>query len=59
MSNIEVLEKTLPVAPLKIAAMESCSTLGQTVNDYIVSFREHDISDGTESTLLVDNRYTY
>lgn len=40
MSEIEMLEKTLPYAPLKIVAMESCKELGQKVNDYIVSFRE-------------------
>ena len=40
MSNIELLEKTLPAAPLKLIAMESCRELGQKVNDYIVSFRE-------------------
>ena len=39
MTNIELLEKTLPVAPLKIAALESCRELGQKVDDYIVSFR--------------------
>ncbi len=39
MANIELLEKTLPTAPLKIAALESCKELGQKVNDYIVSFR--------------------
>jgi len=39
MSNIELLEKTLPAAPLKLIAMESCRELGQKVNDYIVSFR--------------------
>ena len=27
MSNIELIEKTLPVAPLKIAAMEAVSNL--------------------------------
>ncbi len=27
MANIELLEKTLPVAPLKLAAMESCKEL--------------------------------
>lgn len=54
MSNIEVLEKTLPVAPLKIAAMESCRSLGQKVNDYIVSFRENTISEVTESPLYVN-----
>ena len=35
----ELLEKTLPAAPLKLIAMESCRELGQKVNDYIVSFR--------------------
>ena len=39
MSNIELLEKTLPMAPLKIVALDSCKELGQMVNDYIVSFR--------------------
>ena len=39
MSNIELLEKTLPMAPLKIVALDSCKELGQKVNDYIVSFR--------------------
>lgn len=41
MANITLLEKTLPTAPLKIAALESCSGLGQKVNDYIVSFRQN------------------
>ncbi len=36
MPNIELLEKNLPVAPLKLAALESCRELGQKVNDYIV-----------------------
>ena len=40
MSNIELLEKTLPMAPLKIVALDSCKELGQKVNDYIVSFRK-------------------
>ncbi len=40
MANIELLEKTLPTAPLKIAALDSCKELGQKVNDYIVSFRQ-------------------
>ena len=30
MSNIELIEKTLPVAPLKIAAMESCIAVSYT-----------------------------
>ena len=56
MSNIEFLEKTLPTAPLKIVAMESCRTLGQKVNDYIVSFRENTVSEVSESPLYVNYR---
>ena len=54
MSNIELLEKTLPTAPLKIVAMESCRELGQKVNDYIVSFRENTVSEVSESSLYVN-----
>ena len=54
MSNIELLERTLPVAPLKIAAMESCRGLGQKVNDYLVSFRENTINEVNESPLYVN-----
>ena len=41
MPNIELLEQALPVAPLKIAALDSCKDLGQKVNDYIVGFRKN------------------
>ena len=54
MSNIELLERTLPVAPLKIVAMESCRGLGQKVNDYIVSFRENTINEVSESSIYVN-----
>ena len=54
MSNIEVLEKILPVAPLNIAVMETCREMGQRVNDYIVSFRENTINEVTESPLYVN-----
>ena len=40
MANITQLEKTLPTAPLKIVALDSCKELGKKVNDYIVSFRQ-------------------
>lgn len=39
MLNLNELEKTLPVAPLKIAALDSCKDLAKKVNDYIVDFR--------------------
>lgn len=48
MSSITQLEKTLPTAPLKIVALESCKELGQKVNDYIVSFRQEAISEYPE-----------
>ncbi|MCC2254723.1 ribose-phosphate pyrophosphokinase [Ruminococcus sp. CLA-AA-H200] len=54
MSNIELLEQTLPVAPLKIAALESCRPLAQKVNDYIVSFRANTINEVSESPLYVN-----
>ena len=55
-TNIDLLEQTLPVAPLKIVAMESCRELGRKVNDYIVSFRENTINEVTESPLYVNYR---
>ena len=36
MTNIELMEKALPTAPLKIAALESCKDLATKVNDHIV-----------------------
>ena len=54
MSNIELLERTLPTAPLKPAAMESCRSMGQKVNDYLVSFRENTINEVKESPLYVN-----
>ena len=54
MSNIELLEKTLPAAPLKLIAMERRRELGQKVNDYIVSFRENTINEVSESSLYVN-----
>lgn len=40
MPNINVIENTLPVAPLRIAALDSCHDLAEKVNDYIVGFRK-------------------
>lgn len=34
-----LLEQALPVAPLKIAALESCSDLASKINQYLVTFR--------------------
>lgn len=41
MPNVRELENALPVAPLKVLAMESAAALGVRVNDYLVSFRKN------------------
>lgn len=43
MSNDYVFNDTLPVAPLKIAALESCKDLAGKVNEHILNFRHNDI----------------
>ena len=53
-NNIEALEKTLPTAPIKLVAMESCKDLGQKVNDYLVSFRKDTINEITNSPLYAN-----
>lgn len=47
MANDYVFNDQLPVAPLKIAALESCRELAQKVNDHIVDFRRNDIEELT------------
>ena len=37
MPNIKLMESGLPVAPLKIGALESCRELGEKVNDTLYS----------------------
>ena len=54
MANITLLEKTLPTAPLKIAALDSCKELGQKVNDYIVSFRQNATEDYPDLAFLAN-----
>lgn len=40
MPNLRKLENALPVAPLKIAAMDSASKIGKSVDRYLVDFRK-------------------
>ena len=42
MSNQYVFNDRLPIAPLKIAALESCRPLAEMVNSHIVNFRRND-----------------
>ena len=45
MSNQYVFNDRLPLAPLKIAALESCRDLAQKVNDHIENFRRNDAEE--------------
>ena len=52
MANTKLMEEAFPVAPLKIAALESCRELGKKVNDYIVDFRRDRANDSLDSPLF-------
>lgn len=52
MPNLEFLEQALPVAPLKIAALESCHDLGKKISDYIVQFRQGTLKEHLDSPLF-------
>ena len=39
MPNIELLEKSMPVAPIRIAALEGCRELAEEVDRNLVKFR--------------------
>nr|MBQ8252002.1 ribose-phosphate pyrophosphokinase [Lachnospiraceae bacterium] len=41
MPNLAELEHAMPVAPLKILALDSCKELGDRVNEYLVDFRKN------------------
>ena len=45
MPNNFVFRDQLPVAPLKIAALESCYDFAKKINDYIVEFRRNDTTE--------------
>ncbi|MCI8560118.1 MAG: ribose-phosphate pyrophosphokinase [Dorea sp.] len=51
-NDIQEMETVLPVAPLKIAALESCLALGKKVNDYIVRFRQETYHTSLRSLLF-------
>jgi len=40
MPNLLELENAMPVAPLKLIAMDSAKALGEKINNYLVDFRE-------------------
>ncbi len=40
MVNLDLLKQSIPVAPIKIAALPGCEELANTVNDYLVEYRK-------------------
>ena len=40
MKNTYVFQNSLPVAPLKLAALEGCKDLAEKVNEHIITFRK-------------------
>ncbi|MCD8053524.1 MAG: ribose-phosphate pyrophosphokinase [Lachnospiraceae bacterium] len=42
MAKDYTFKNTIPLAPLKIIAMENCAEFGKVVDDYIVGFRKND-----------------
>ena len=40
MPNIELLEKSIPVAPIRIAALAGCRDLAEEVDKKLVKFRK-------------------
>ena len=45
MANNYVFNDVIPVAPLKIAALESCRALAENVNGHIIEFRKNDTEE--------------
>ena len=56
MPNIKLMETALPIAPLKIAALDSCKELGQRVDQYIVRFRQDTLRESLDSPLFSSYR---
>ncbi len=52
MPNIKLMEQALPVAPLKIAALDGCLDRAKKVNEYIVQFRQDTLKESLNSPLF-------
>ena len=47
MADASKLEQALPVAPLKIVALDSAAQMGKVINDYLAAFRKETHKDLT------------
>lgn len=45
MANNYVFDNALPIAPLKLAALEGCKPLVKKVNEHIINFRQNDAKE--------------
>lgn len=63
MANLELLENSIPVAPIKIAALKGCEELAHKVDQYLVQFRKDlvahranglSLSGYSEESFLID-----
>ena len=52
MPNIELLEKSLPVAPIRIAALAGCRELAQEVDKKLVKFRKELVYKNSSASSL-------
>lgn len=52
MANLDVLEKSIPVAPLKIAALQGCMEPAKVVDKYLVKFRKELVKLNSAGTSL-------
>ncbi len=55
MTNIKNLEKSLPIAPLKLAVLESSAELGAEVDKFLAAFRKELPSNVHDSGLLTNH----
>lgn len=55
MPDIKTLEKSLPVAPMKLAVLESCIDLGSQVDKYLTEFRKVALDENGE--VMVRNNH--
>ena len=47
MADVTKLEQALPVAPLKIVALDSAAEMGRVINEFLVKYRKETHKDVT------------
>ncbi len=52
MANLDLLKNSIPVAPIKIAALKGCEELARKVDSYLVQFRKELVAHNTNGLAL-------